>query len=258
MISLVDIESVIKKIARFIADHRPFSLVRIGDGEYQVLRYPEVTSVKVCRERIGRWFPAEGLSADDIAYIRKMIYDACIDADFLGLPNLEKARRWPVYKGVLTWLQAHELDGRGRVCFHHMDLPLLEKTGEFRKLLHGAKFVGLITCRDVAEKLKASCGIKHILQWRVAGERFKYKDSAYVPDCSEPHWPDGFKRIEHDLHSRDCRGEIWLVGAGGLAKAYCRMVKKQGGMALDIGTLFDGWAGVDTRPYLHDPSRYAL
>ena len=39
-----------------------------------------------------------------------------------------------------------------------------------------------------------------------------------------------------------------LVGAGALGKAYCEAVRQQGGVAVDIGSGFDGWAGVMSRP----------
>jgi hypothetical protein len=53
-------------------------------------------------------------------------------------------------------------------------------------------------------------------------------------------------------------GKVFLVGAGGLGKIYCMLIKEHGGLAYDIGALFDGWAGLYTRPYLHNTERFAL
>ena len=41
-----------------------------------------------------------------------------------------------------------------------------------------------------------------------------------------------------------------LVGAGPLGKVYCNEVKLAGGVALDIGSIFDSWARRPTRGYL--------
>ena len=39
------------------------------------------------------------------------------------------------------------------------------------------------------------------------------------------------------------RGAVFVVGAGAPGKIYCQWIKERGGIALDIGSICDGWAG---------------
>ena len=49
------------------------------------------------------------------------------------------------------------------------------------------------------------------------------------------------------IDSIDCSGKICLVGAGIVGKKYVALFKERGGIALDIGAVFDMWAGKLTR-----------
>jgi hypothetical protein len=42
-------------------------------------------------------------------------------------------------------------------------------------------------------------------------------------------------------------GQAFLIGAGVLGKVYCHRVKELGGVAIDVGSLIDAWAGVESR-----------
>lgn len=247
-------ETITKTIARGKAS----SFLRIGDGEYDILRYPANTSRERCLERIGRWFDVSEFTNDTIAQIQRVMLNAYTDCDYLGIPSAYVCAHWGLYGGFESWLTRSGIVGNGKTFFYHDDLQMFEPTGEFSKLVKGLPFVGLITCRDVKSKIQEKFQIGKVEQWLVAGETFKYKPTVHVPSHTERHWPDAFFRFKVAISQRNCAGEVWLVGAGGLAKPYCQWIKESGGIAIDIGTLFDGWAGVDTRPYLQEIERFKL
>ncbi|MGC9419496.1 MAG: hypothetical protein ACP5EN_11065, partial [Rhodovulum sp.] len=43
-------------------------------------------------------------------------------------------------------------------------------------------------------------------------------------------------------------GDVWLVGAGIWGKLCCDRIRRQGGIAIDIGSVFDLWVGRMSRP----------
>jgi hypothetical protein len=45
----------------------------------------------------------------------------------------------------------------------------------------------------------------------------------------------------------DCNNSLCLVGAGVVGKIYNIWFKRRGGVSLDIGSIFDLWAGRKTR-----------
>jgi hypothetical protein len=75
-----------------------------------------------------------------------------------------------------------------------------------------------------------------------------------------PHYPDLYAEYLRRIHASHTtlRGVLFLIGAGGLGKMYCHAVRQMGGMGLDVGALFDGWAGIPTRPYLEKAADYVL
>lgn len=239
---------------RKIAAAKPFSAIRCGDGEYEILK--ESTTPERVLERITRWFPVTG--ENDVTKIQRLLMKAYEDCDMLGIPSKYCMDRWGRYHGFDNWLMRKSLFNSTRIFFYDNDLPAFEAEGRFVNLVRGLRFVGLLTCRDLKDKFRDRFKVLQVEQIRVAGEQFKYKPTAFVPGFDEPHWPDGFARVKTLIKSKDRTGELWIVGAGGLAKPYCQFIKEQGGMAIDVGALFDGWAGVDTRPTFQDTERYQL
>jgi hypothetical protein len=62
------------------------------------------------------------------------------------------------------------------------------------------------------------------------------------------HYPHVYNDILANLLESDLTGELFLVGAGPLGKAYCQKIKKRGGVAIDVGAVFDSWINFHTRP----------
>ena len=47
------------------------------------------------------------------------------------------------------------------------------------------------------------------------------------------------------------------MGAGLLGKIICHQIYSKGGIAIDIGSIFDGWANINSRQYFDKyPSKY--
>jgi len=107
----------------------------------------------------------------------------------------------------------------------------------FRPLLRNQPFVGLIGCRDVQTQIKRLFGIEETVWYGVKGEK------AETGIVETEHWPDGFNDIERGL-TVPFPGALFLVGAGVFGKVYCHWIKQRGGIAVDIGSIFDSWAKV--------------
>jgi hypothetical protein len=57
------------------------------------------------------------------------------------------------------------------------------------------------------------------------------------------HYPARFCELRETL-TVPFPGAVFLVGAGALGKIYCHWIQQRGGIALDIGSICDAWAGV--------------
>ena len=89
-------------------------------------------------------------------------------------------------------------------------------------------------------------------------EEKAYADVIGSNGVAGPHFPDRFTAIMADIAASPQQRRVWLVAAGILGKLYCDAVRRSGGVAIDIGSIADGWCGKLTRPTFHDISRFAL
>jgi uncharacterized CHY-type Zn-finger protein len=67
----------------------------------------------------------------------------------------------------------------------------------------------------------------------------------------EAHFPIVYERICKILSEQSLKGKLFLIGAGVLGKYYCHLVKQQGGIALDVGSIFDYMLGHNTRKFFN-------
>ena len=55
-------------------------------------------------------------------------------------------------------------------------------------------------------------------------------------------FPKLYKYVEEKIFSMpEFSGKLFLVGAGIFGKYYCALIKSMGGVALDVGSVFDSW-----------------
>ncbi len=64
------------------------------------------------------------------------------------------------------------------------------------------------------------------------------------------HFPDLYEKLVAGIKVPR-PGALFLVGAGFCGKLYADAIKRKGGIAVDVGSLFDLWAGRFTRPYMN-------
>jgi hypothetical protein len=214
-----------------------YAAIRLGDGEAQVLAgvMPDITGVLgVAPDK--EW---NELGDEEYARLRARLMDAIRDADFVGVPDLAQCLAGPVgYSEVTaTCLEGGVLPER--IVPGGCDLGwALELSGEVDRLI--ARCTGIIGPIDPRDLRRIPRGAD--ITWLpVPGELLFYYDEGGVETS---HWSRFEAIVGHDFRP----GQVWLVGAGVLAKIYCHMIRRAGAVAVDIGSVIDAWAGrSDTR-----------
>lgn len=64
-----------------------------------------------------------------------------------------------------------------------------------------------------------------------------------------PLYPDFYQKVLLDIMNLQLRGKLCLVGAGLAGKVYCSKIASRGGVAIDVGSMMDAWAGKKARKY---------
>lgn len=265
-------DSAIKVIDRILEhwnERRPFSLIRLGDGEGNFLPYPSAWSHFADLDRLSvqyLWWGERRLAPEDEAQISALLCRAIRHADVVGVPDISRLcfgmplpapeslyQSWHDYRGILAildQLDSETATGNGPLfrpsqmissCNLHIDLA---SWGLYDRLFASIRQVSVISCHDaLPAKLAERFGLSvsrfvRIPHERKFGEAFGYGDDG-------DHYPDTFRRLRRDLNAEP--GEVFLVAAGILGKIYCDWIRDAGGLALDLGSVVDGWCGFNTR-----------
>lgn len=225
-----------------IARRRPLSVIRFNDGEGKLVGAGTQYSHAELMQMLDRWFCDNRLTLDQLRRLQARVSEATRNADVIGCPDEDWPEEFAKANSVLADVGRSALPGRplSTVLVNFPQAMLLD--GFFKTFLDRIGFLGLVTSRDVGGIVRHLFEPAEIAWYRVP-EQAIY---AYQPDLPR-HFPESFdflcSRIEVPF-----TGAVFLVGAGPCGKVYCDVIKRRGGIAIDIGSVFDVWAGRLTRP----------
>ncbi|SFL03063.1 hypothetical protein SAMN04488125_107200 [Methylorubrum salsuginis] len=234
--SYISDDEAVAEVKQAIEAKKPFSLLRIGDGEGYVLGFDDTTTTDEIEKITRFWFGHNKISPTDVRNIRAGLVSAIRSADVIGMhfqSNIGNKFGMPRrhVSEYLLW------NGYAKFCsanVHHNTLY----EDRFDEILSNQDFVGLITPRAVEPFVRERFNVGRVITYFVP-EEVRYAEDKEKVDA---HYPDVFAKISKEI-SVPYQGAIFLVGAGVLGKLYCDTIKKKGGIAIDIGGVFDIWAG---------------
>lgn len=254
----LDVDALIATIADAIAERRPFSFLRMFDGEARFLAYLSPRVQKVLRPPElsamvnsvwQSWFKEviEAFDAAEVTKLGQTVLTATNEADVVGIAGYDLARNDHYHFGFLAEMQAMLLATGGRLhtgaLVHH---ELHRRIPFLRPLIENLPFIGFVGCHpELAARIARNFNIAEHASFIVPGENGRIQLPPNV--LGTGHFPVVYARILGELQV-PFQGAVFLVGAGLLGKVYCARIKQLGGIAIDIGALADGWMGYNTRP----------
>jgi hypothetical protein len=235
-------EGMLAELQQRIKDKIPSCITRYGDGEAIVLNgFDDMHSLKyVFKRQLG-----EIPLVEHIEQIKDNLIYAYKESDIIGVPIGKR-----IHDPESYWYKAMQIliNNLGPGIIEQKLLTttdfhshFLDK-GYFDQLLMGVDTLCYVSCRNLDDAFKNRYGIKNIWPFIIAPE---IKFSA--PYEGEKHYPDQFNKVRRWVTKVPVQGNICLVGAGVIGKIYCAWLKEQGGIAIDVGSCFDQWAGLVTR-----------
>ncbi|MEX0972449.1 MAG: hypothetical protein WDZ46_04230 [Solirubrobacterales bacterium] len=229
---------VVQQILDAKREKRAFSMMRLGNGEARVLGFPDYVPPMWLARSMRNWFKSReaelrlhALQDEASAVIR--------EADVIGV--LRTSYLDPQYRLPLFLLERYGLVSAGTgLCAADVHLHML-KLDFYRELLAGEEGISIISGHALDESIANAFALSDVRLFKVPAQAKFFHDPA-----EEGHFPTVFDRLRHQIDVR-WPGEVFLIGAGFLGKIYCGWVKQRGGIAVDIGSVFDLWAGETTR-----------
>lgn len=223
-------------IENSVKKREPLAAVRVSHAEIRAFGYPRYyppiwlnRSLKVCF--------GDNIFVEDYADFLTDLDDAIRSSDILGVPK-------PTSRDLQHATNAIALDTQGigadkAKFFGDLHFTLLLH-GHLDRLIRDSVNVTLITSRDIAPGFRRKFNKPHTRQITIPGE------ARWMGVGERRHVPDVYNELIQTLEIRE-RGELFLIGAGLATKKYCQVVRDRGGIALDLGSVFDLWAGAATR-----------
>ena len=268
-------------IERHVKEKIPFCLIRLGDGEGNLLNLaqPRAEDFGYFKEHFG-----DGVREETIIEIRNNLTAAIGTADLIGVRDdvwqapssarflnendddfLEKfcmqfplraaersidpygaKRLFRLFKWIGTSLPAAAAVCSQWICYD------LARLGFWERLIVGCGSVSLIHCSPTLPgkvRRELDVEVESILVPDKAVQQAQWRDYDAALGRSV-HYPDEFVNVCDRLRGQ-WNGRVFLVGAGLVGKKYLQVIKENGGIALDVGALLDAWDGRATRNILY-------
>lgn len=251
--------AIVARIQRALERQEPLSLVRVGNGEGNAVSLvEEPVSDPVFQGFDFEFVSQNGMSigVQEAVSFSRQVVDAIKSADIQGyriqrvdenaLARQCLARRALSPALGITYARAlfyrQLCDERSRATWFtnawiHFDLMV-----HLDALMNSASRVWVITGRHELEgKFKERLG--HRLH------RFaRVPVQGYVPPLRSDSHFEQFEQMRSLIRQDVNPGNLVLIGAGLFGKVYCQDAKDSGAVAIDLGSAFDLFAGVATRP----------
>lgn len=231
-----------QQVLDILLEGKPVSLIRYGDGEAIMLNgFKDTRALNFVFRRQFGYIP----SIDHAEQIRENLITAYKECDIIGIPVREAYHTpdtyWVKAKNILLFNTDTELFTQKQTCSIDIHSHFLDND-YYSTLLKEKDTVCYISCRNLDKEIKNHFGIKDVYSFQIAPEA-KFT-SGYT---GAHHYPDQFEEIKKWMTRVPIEGNICLVGAGVVGKVYCNWFRNMGGIAMDIGSVFDSWAGLATR-----------
>jgi len=254
---------VARRIKAAIKTRRPFSMIRVGDGTGNFLGYtdPAYAELKaVAQDTILQMtFGTSEFSVDEVGKIRDGLIVGMASADILGVSDLFRLGRLKMIDRDLHEnpdLRGYSGSRESYVAVHDLLVsrairPAAIVTNHIHRflalhiddILEGVESVCVIGPYDLGDRLKTRHGIEAVTTYLIPNQNSTSGEG-------ERWFPDLYQNLSDQIDpARD--GQVYLIAAGLLAKPLAAQIKARGGIALDIGSLIDVWAGRAVRKY-HD------
>lgn len=247
---------IAQKIQEAIDASKPFSMVRVSDGEGNVLfDYKNLDNLhEYILEQISYLhFGDRRVVPDNAKAFKDLIEKAIASADVVCVPECDALKRGfntpeedidvrAVIGNRISALRVSEIINDNQLTASAWSNRQL--LGYYKKLFSGVKSLGVISSYPELKSILASkFGIEEIVHHSIPRQALFLKHDERK---NSGHYPDVFQSIVNSINPK-YPGMPYIVSAGLLGKFYCHVIKSRGGIAIDTGTVPEIWLGIPNR-----------
>lgn len=236
-IRIYTVDEILTELKDCIDYKKPFSLIRFGDGGIKVLESILYNNNKA---RFLEILEKEGIPYNKVYSIFYLWGKFASEANFIDSPEIYFTEKfWPrfteqkrmrVLPTIKSWRKIYqnaEFDNERYVNPEVNFLMLIQRQDcpNLINIIKNKKIRSITNHKKVNNYLSQVCNSSIL------------KISGWYQNQFINNYRNVTKEIKRDARKYD----LWLVGAGELGRVYTGLIKKHGGRAIDIGSVFDTW-----------------
>ena len=243
----IDNQTLLTQIEKSIENKISLSVIRKGDGENVIIGFNIIKGIKLIKYlRKLRHFNIKYYDIKFQKYFKEELIKSFINADYLGIAKDHSYSSIRKFDSDIT--NYYKLDKKELVDSHfHL---------EFVKNPNNNNLINPIAQRLISNKKIGIISHLNISKF------LRYHGSEIVAQFSIPKRDAGlfdkmnmkkFKEIVNSINSVKKNIDVWYLAAGAYAKPFSNYIKQNNGIAIDIGSAIDTWAGeYHSRKYLRE------
>lgn len=218
------------------------SMLRLGDGEMIISNNDVEKLENFCVKQIGR-----KIKNSELKLAQKNILDSVLSCNILGLPTLAHCKKNILWKSIISYYDNVQNNYPEKwinkdYCSINSHLDLLY-SGDIFSIFEELKSIVIVSPRDVVVRMqKKYPNIKNIEWYSIPAEQ-RYE----VVKNQKINIFDELENISNKLTSASRSGQLLIFGAGPFGKHLGIRFASAGGVALDLGSVFDLFVGKHTR-----------
>lgn len=235
-------QQVYQIIQKHLNKKIPFGLSRIGDGESLLIHTTSTETPK----RLNWWLNNQigyVMDRNELLKVKQLVLEGYSKSNIIGVPTHVHREKhgyyWANAESKLNELAPITKDIP--TCSIDIHSELLH-SGLINTIIEGQEDLIYISGRNLDEPLKRRFKLNNVYSYIGTPEQ-RYEANKVKSD----YYPKQFNEIIEFINKTDCEGKLCLVGFGMLGKYYVSKLKEAGGIAIDIGHVFDSWYGKITR-----------
>ena len=238
---------LLSNIEKAVEDKTALSVIRKGDGENVIIGFNTIKGIKLIKYiRKLRHFNIRKYDMQFQKYFKSELIKSFQDADYLGIAIDHSYSSIRKFDSEIT--NYYNLNNKQLIDSHfHLEFVKNPNNNDLNnpvaQRLISNKKIGIISHLNISKFLK-------------------YHNSEIVSQFSIPKRDAGFfnkmtkkkfTEIIKSINSVKKDIDIWYLAAGAYAKPFSYYIKKNNGIAIDIGSAIDTWAGeYHSRKYLRE------
>jgi hypothetical protein len=247
-------------ILKALSYGEPFSCIRVGDGEGKLLGFPDFyKDIDIVFQILNYQFGGDSTGllvgshdqyslSEQILILKGFLTEAISNADFVGVPvadfienkfqNKNQLSGHIAYSIAFNYclLTRKDLIQNSFVGTNIFQL-LCTHTNFMRVIIKRAKRVFYIYPINIQDELKKIEPEKVFIHIPISGHAtYPVSNSRYGQ------FPFNYHYTCNQINSYgDLSGDLFLIAGGIMGKHFANLVKKNGGVGLDVGSIFDSW-----------------